>query len=230
LGDGPIARDGENGGVAAMTARALQPVERIEEALFGLIMVLTFTCSMGVAEAGRDDVRTMLIGAVGCNLAWGIIDAVMFLMGCLAERGSGLGILRSVRGAASAEDGQRIVAGALPPMVASALRPGELEHLRQQLSLLPEPSARPRLGANDWLGGLGVLLWVFLITFPVAVPFVFVHDLHRALRLSNLIAVALLFVTGQAFGRAAGLNPWWTGTVMVFLGGALVALTIAFGG
>ena len=38
-------------------------------------MVLTFTGSLSVAEAGRDDVRTMLIGALGCNLAWGIIDA-----------------------------------------------------------------------------------------------------------------------------------------------------------
>jgi hypothetical protein len=51
--------------------RALEPDERIAEVLFGLIMVLTFTGSLSVAEAGRDDVRTMLIGAPGCNLALG---------------------------------------------------------------------------------------------------------------------------------------------------------------
>ena len=49
-------------------------------------MVLTFTGSLSVAEAGRDDVRTMLIGALGCNLAWGIIDGVLYLMGCLGKR------------------------------------------------------------------------------------------------------------------------------------------------
>src|SRR5437660_5533748 len=56
--------------------RLLDPMERISEVLFALIMVLTFTCSFSVADAGREQVRTMLLGALGCNLAWGIIDAV----------------------------------------------------------------------------------------------------------------------------------------------------------
>ena len=59
--------------------------ERIAEVLFGLIMVLTFTGSLSVAEAERAEVRTMLVGALGCNLAWGIIDAVLYLMGRLSE-------------------------------------------------------------------------------------------------------------------------------------------------
>ena len=58
-----------------ISKRVLEPIERVSEVLFGLIMVLTFTGSLSVAEAGREDVRTMLIGALGCNLAWGIIDA-----------------------------------------------------------------------------------------------------------------------------------------------------------
>ena len=70
--------------------RVLEPNERISEVLFGLIMVLTFTGSLSVAEAGRDDVRTMLIGALGCNLAWGIIDGILYLMGCLSEQGRGI--------------------------------------------------------------------------------------------------------------------------------------------
>ena len=63
-------------------------------------MVLTFTGSLSIAEAGRDDVRTMLIGALGCNLAWGIIDGVLYLMGCMAEKGRGLLTFRAVRKAA----------------------------------------------------------------------------------------------------------------------------------
>src|SRR4051794_17514649 len=77
--------------------RVLDPIDRVSEVLFGLIMVLTFTGSLSVAEAGREDVRTMLIGALGCNLAWGIIDAVLFLMGSLAERGRRLRSLQAVR-------------------------------------------------------------------------------------------------------------------------------------
>ncbi len=49
--------------------RALEPIERISEGLFGLIMVLTFTGSLSIATAGRDDVRAMQLGALGCNLA-----------------------------------------------------------------------------------------------------------------------------------------------------------------
>ena len=57
--------------------------------LFALIMVLTFTCSFSVAGAGREQVRTMLIGALGCNLAWGIIDAVFYLMGSFGAQVKG---------------------------------------------------------------------------------------------------------------------------------------------
>ncbi|MFL5367133.1 MAG: VIT1/CCC1 transporter family protein [Myxococcales bacterium] len=210
--------------------RPLDPVERISESLFGLIMVLTFTCSISAADPGREEVRTMLFGAIGCNLAWGVIDAIMYLMACLAERGHELFTLRAVRAAATPLEGQRILAGAILAPIAAALRPDQLESVRQHLSALPEPPARPRLGSREWLGALGVFLWVFSITFPVALPFVFLHERQRALRFSNLIAVALLFVMGRAYGKAAGLHPWWTAVVMVLLGGAMVAATIALGG
>src|SRR6188768_4086039 len=98
--------------------RVLEPNERISEVLFGLIMVLTFTGSLSVADAGRGDVRAMLIGALGCNFAWGIIDAVFYLMGCLADRGQSLTTLRAVRQAADSQQAERLIAGALPPLVA----------------------------------------------------------------------------------------------------------------
>ena len=80
------------------------------------------------------------------------------------------------------------------------------------------------------MGAVAVFLWVFLVTFPVAVPFLFMDDVGRALRISNAIAVGLLFVCGHAFGRIAGYRPWLTGFAMVFLGSALVGLTMALGG
>src|SRR4051812_49757418 len=89
--------------------RVLEPIQRVSEVLFGLIMVLTFTGSLSVAEAGREDVRAMLIGALGCNLAWGIIDAVLYLMGCLAEKGRGLITLRAVRKARDSQYAQRLI-------------------------------------------------------------------------------------------------------------------------
>ena len=134
------------------STRVLDPIDRVSEVLFGLIMVLTFTGSLSVAEAGREDVREMLIGALGCNIAWGIIDAMLYLMGILAEKGRGLITLLAVRKAADPQEAQRHIAEALPPVVASILEPAELETIRQRLIQLPEPPARARLGKDDWLG------------------------------------------------------------------------------
>src|SRR6266576_630260 len=119
--------------------RVLEPIDRVSEVLFGLIMVLTFTGSLSIAEAGRSEVRTMLIGALGCNLAWGIIDGVLYLMGCLAEKGRGLLTFRAVRKATDPSASQRLIADALPPVVGSVLKPVELESLYQRLKQLPEP-------------------------------------------------------------------------------------------
>jgi hypothetical protein len=210
--------------------RVLEPNERIAEVLFGLIMVLTFTGSLSVAEADRAEVRTMLIGALGCNLAWGVIDAVLYLMGSLSDKGTGLQTFRAVRTATDPNHAHRLIANALPPVVASVLEPAELETIARRLRQLPEPHGRAWLHTHDWLGALGVFLLVFASTFPVAIPFIFMHDAGPALRLSNAIAITLLFILGYAFGRCTAHNPWVMGISMVALGTILVGMTMALGG
>ncbi len=210
--------------------RVLEPIDRVSEVLFGLIMVLTFTGALSVAEAGRDDVRTMLIGALGCNLAWGIIDGVLYLMGCLAEKGRGLLTFRAVRKTTDAKEAQRLIADALPSVVASVLEPVELQSLHQRLKKLPEPPDHARLRKDDWLGAVAVFLLVFLCTFPVVIPFIFMSHAGSALRVSNVVAVVMLFLTGYAFGRMTGRHPWLLGISMVVLGLILVGLTMVLGG
>jgi VIT1/CCC1 family predicted Fe2+/Mn2+ transporter len=210
--------------------RVLEPIDRVSEVLFGLIMVLTFTGSLSVAEAGRDDVRAMLIGALGCNLAWGIIDAILYLMGCLADKGRALATLRKVRRATDPKQGRRLLANALPSVIASVMEPAHLESLRERLVGLPEPPNRAHVTRDDLRGAAGVFLLVFLSTFPVAVPFMVIPSAMPALRLSNAVAVVLLFVTGFAFGRLTGHRAAVVGVLMVGVGLVLVGLTIALGG
>jgi VIT1/CCC1 family predicted Fe2+/Mn2+ transporter len=208
----------------------LDPSERISEVLFGLIMVLTFTGSLSVAEAGREDVRTMLVGAIGCNLAWGVIDGLFYLMGRLAEMGADLRTLRGVRAARDAATARRRIARTLPPLVADHLRPEEFEALHARLSALPEPPEHLRLTRRDWLAAFIVFLLVFLSTLPVALPFAFIDDAPVAKRVSNAIAIGALFFTGFAYGRLIGRSSWLIGIGMVLWGAALVAFTIALGG
>ena len=210
--------------------RVLEPHERISEVLFGLIMVLTFTGSLSVAEAGREDVRIMLIGALGCNLAWGIIDGVLYLMGSLAETGRKITTLAAVRNAKDPEKAQRLIIDALPPLIASVLQPPELDSIRERLILIPQPAAAARLGRRDYIGAFGIFLIVFLSTLPVALPFMVIHQPHLAMRISNLVAVVMLFIAGYAYGRCVGRSPIGFGIVMVVLGIVLVGITMALGG
>jgi VIT1/CCC1 family predicted Fe2+/Mn2+ transporter len=154
----------------------------------------------------------------------------MYLMARLNERGSGLITLRAVRHARDVGTAQRLIADALPPLLASVLAPEQLESMRQKLSQLPAPP--PRLGVTkaDGLGASAVFLLVFLSTFPVLIPFMSIGDVKFALRTSHAIAIAMLLVCGYAFGRCAGLPAWPTGLSMVAIGGCLAGIAIALGG
>ncbi len=211
-------------------SRVIDPTQRVAEVMFGLIMVLTFTCSLSVADAGRDDVRTMLIGALGCNLAWGIIDGVFYLMNSLAEKGSTLQRLLALRGSADATAGRQVLADALPPLVASVMQPAELDAVQGRLRALPEPESPAKLDGKDWLGALAVLLLVFFSTFPVAIPFILMETVKPAMRVSNAVAIVLLFFAGYAYGRIIGRKPLLVGIGMVILGSSLVAMAIPLGG
>jgi hypothetical protein len=210
--------------------RQLEPMERISEVLFGLIMVLTYTCSFSVAGAGQEEVRTMLVGALGCNLAWGFIDAVFYLMGSFSVFGQGILKLSALRQVANPSEAYQIIADALPPLLVSVLSTEDFEHMRQELNRLPNLPSRPRLQKDDWLGAIGVFLIVVAATFPVVIPFALISEPRHALRVSNGIAIAMLFLTGYAFGRLAGHRPWGMGLAMVLLGGVMVAITISLGG
>jgi VIT1/CCC1 family predicted Fe2+/Mn2+ transporter len=210
--------------------RVLDPIERSSEVLFGLIMVLSFTCTISVVNAGVEDVRGVVIGAVGCNLAWGLDDAIMYLMAIQLERGRGLLIAREIRKTTDPVRGRQILERALPEPFDRLFDGPALEEARAKLVALPALPKGAHLKRRDWLGGLAVFLLVFLSTLPVVVPFLFVEPLPRAMRVSNGVAIGMLFVAGIGLGRWSGLGPWRTGFVMVALGLVLVGITIALGG
>ena len=210
--------------------RVLDPIDRISEILFGLIMVLTMTGTLSVVTAGRAEVKTMILGALGCNLAWGIIDAGLYLMGCLGERGRNLLKLGAVRQTKDPNAGTRAMVDALPAPLVSVLSRDELESMWQRLIKLPVSPQRAHLTKDEWLGALGICLLVFFSTFPVVIPFLFMDDVRAALRVSNAVAIMMLFMCGYAFARNTGLRPWPTGLVMVAIGAILVGIAIALGG
>jgi len=210
--------------------RVLDPIERHSEILFGLIMAMTFTGSISAATDGHETIRELLVGALGCNLAWGLIDAVMYLMTVLAERGRALQLARAVGQAAGVAEVERLIGEVVPPLIAAALRPGDYEHLQASLAKRTDLSTRPRLSFEDLKGALAVFLLVVLTTFPLVIPFLVMSEPTVALRTSHGIAIVMLFLIGYLLGRHSGMRGMLTGLAMVAVGLGLVVLTIALGG
>jgi hypothetical protein len=210
--------------------RVLDPIERVSEVIFGLLMAMTFIGSVSVATDGREEVRTMMIAALGCNLAWGLADAVMYLVRTVTERTRHRTLLTRLRGGADAAEGQGLVAEVLPAGLAAGVGSEGLEALRRRLVGLSTVPARPALGAVDFKGALGVFLLVVLATFPVVVPFMVFDRTALAVRVSNLVALAMLFIAGWMLARYAGGTPWRGGAALAVTGTVLLAAIIALGG
>ncbi|MCE9657660.1 MAG: VIT1/CCC1 transporter family protein [Burkholderiales bacterium] len=208
----------------------LSPVDRISEILFGLFMALTFTGAVSVAESGKEEIRTMFIAALGCNLAWGLVDAVMYLVRTVTDRGRALTLLHSVRAAPDPEAGRAVIERSFSRVGASLVSSTEVEAIRSRIVAQTTVPARPRLMGKDVLAALSIFLLVVLATFPVVLPFAFMKDVGAAKELSRAIALAMLFLAGLGLGRYAGYGSWKAGLMMVGLGAALVVAITALGG
>jgi hypothetical protein len=208
----------------------LDPVDRISEILFGLLMALSFTGAVSVATSGRDDVRTMMFAALGCNLAWGLVDGVMYLVRTYVARAHGATTIRAVQAAPDTARARQLIARALPDALSATMTDADLDRLRTRIRELPEPPVRPPLVARDFAAAAAIFALVVAATFPVVVPFILVPDAMRAIRWSNAIAVAMLFAAGIALGRYAGLGTYRTGAMMVALGLVMVGGIVLFGG
>ena len=206
----------------------LDPIERVSEVVFGVLMAMSIVGTLSVTTAGEDQIRTLMLGAIGCNLAWGLTDAVMYLVGTKTDRQRKITLLQRLHAATDAAEADRLIADELPERLASAASPAALEALRKQLLAIRLPHAA--LNARDYAGAFGVFTLVVLSTFPVVVPFLFVDEVAAAMRTSNLLGLATLFVGGFLLGQYAGGNRWRYGFGMMAVGAVLVVLIIALGG
>jgi hypothetical protein len=207
----------------------LDPLERSSEIIFGLIMALTFTSTISLL-ASQSDVRMMLAGALGCNLAWGIVDAAMYLLAQAVTRERWRSLAMDVA-AASPESARRIIVDNIPLNAGRIFTVSELDRIVSVVRANPIPGRRLIPTPDELRGAAGIFLLVFFSTVPVALPFAVFDDVGVALRTSNAIAVALLFAIGTSLGKHMGWKPYWaTGVIVGLFGAVLVAITIALGG
>jgi len=203
---------------------------RIAEILFGLIMVLTFTGTISVSTVGRQEVKELLWAALGCNLAWGLVDGIMFLMDQLVGRAHSITQLNRIKQSLGNLESREIIRENLPPLFADLMEDQQIDQLNEKLKKLPDITVRSTLILKDFLLAGQIFLLVFLTTLPVALPFLFFSNVAMAMRISNATALLLLFAGGFSLARYSGLRPGITALAYTTIGVFLVAMTMALGG
>lgn len=214
-------------------SRHLSAGERLGELLFGLIMTLTFTLTAGfVVGEGRDAARELLVATIGCNIAWGIIDGGLLILGRVFDRGRAARIGRAIRSAPDEAGAIAAVAAEMDDYVAHVTTAPARRQLYQHIvgQVRTSPAQGTGIQREDWLAALGVFCLVVFASVPAALPFFFIDEPWVALRVSNAILIGLFFVIGYRWAAHTSIAPWRAATSLTLFGIAMVAAAIALGG
>lgn len=207
----------------------LSPAERAAEVLFGVVMTLSVIAAMRVGGGDGFDTRDLLAAALGCNLAWGFVDAAMYLLSTLLERARQLRVVAFLRAARDAEELRAALRRETPAGLVDSLPPEVLQHFHRWLRDQPVVP-RARLTWDDVRAAVVIWLLVALSTLPLVVPFVWLENPQQAVRTSHGIAILMMFALGWRLGGWVGLRPLWSGSASAILGGLIAAACIALGG
>jgi hypothetical protein len=219
---------------SSLMNRYLDPASSLGEIMFGLIMTLTFTLGAGIIieDEGREGARDLLIALIGCNIAWGIIDAAMYLVNELFTRGKRRRVAEAVRSAKDEPASVAVVANELDALLEGVGDDAERQALYSRVAAkVRTADIKPnRLTGADFMGAFTSFWLVVIASLPAAIPFLIWDDARFALRVSNGILLAFLFFCGYKWARYTLGNPWTAGLVFLAGGFGLVAVAIALGG
>jgi hypothetical protein len=215
-------------------SRYLDPASSLGEIMFGLIMTLTFTLGAGIIidDEGREGARDLLIALIGCNIAWGVIDAAMYLMTELFTRGKRRRVAQAVRSAPDERAGVAVVARELDDLMSDVGDDAERQALYSRVAAKVRTAeiTPNRLTKADFMGAFVSFWLVVIASAPAAIPFLIWDDARFALRVSNGILLAFLFFCGYNWARYTLGSPWIAGLIFLAGGFGLVAVAIALGG
>lgn len=208
----------------------LDPIDRQSEVMFGLLMTLTFTGTMSVALGSGATVRDILLAALGCNIAWGIVDATVYLLTTAAGRVRDREQSAAIRAAPDAQ-AYEMLRSLLPERAGELLTDAQAAAIVAWMRRNPAAQrAGPVLHGADFRAALQVFLLVSGSTFPPILPFLLIDSVPVAMRLSNAVAVAMLVLIGRNLDRQMHSGRHVMHWIIPVVGCAMVAVTIVLGG
>lgn len=221
--------------------RLLDPIDRLSESIFSILILLTFTLAFRIIKLGGDPnqpipnsyVNELLLGAAGATVAWGIIDGIMYALMELFARGERHRLLRQLQSAHTEDEGIQIVANELDYILEPITGEEQRKVLYQDvLEHLRDGAAQPvTLTSEDIAGGFGSVLVAVIAVLPSFVPFLlFYNNPMLAIRLSNIVSFVVLFMLGYQWGKHTGASPWKTGLLLASVAAIMVLIAIPLGG
>jgi VIT1/CCC1 family predicted Fe2+/Mn2+ transporter len=215
--------------------RYLAPDESLSEVLFGLIMALTITAGARLfAEGGQFDVHRLVVATVGCNVAWGVIDAVLYALGGLFRRSRRARFHRTLLSTRDQTDALAALEAefTLQEEPLLQIRPDDRARLYESLLALSThaATARPRLRRRDFVASFVVFVLVSASALPGVIPLLVFEDADLALHVSNWLLILLLFIVGYAWGHYTEARPWRAGLIVLLLGVCMVLIVVVLGG
>jgi VIT1/CCC1 family predicted Fe2+/Mn2+ transporter len=213
----------------SVSEAVLSPFERGSEIIFGILMAISVTAAAEIGSGGESSVRELLIAALGCNLAWGLIDGVIYLLQLQFERHRQHRMLLELRDIESEDAFRERVAAEVPPLVAQAMAADSFAYIRRAVRAYAQ--VRPEFWSLQEFAAAGAICaLVFGSTFPLVLPFMVMQDPQLAVRASHAIAIGMLFILGWKLGRWSGASALGSGAVLALVGVVLAVLCVALGG
>jgi hypothetical protein len=214
--------------------RYLDPGETLGEVLGGLIMALTFTLGARVFAADEQlEVQQLVVAIVGCNIAWGVIDATLFLLDSLFYRSRHARFFRALKNTRSETEALAALEEEFgledEPLAAHPEDRARLYHSLLTLSARATP-ARTGLRRQDFVAAAIVFALVSATAIPGVIPLLVLADSSLALHVSNWLLILLLFGVGYWWGRYTDAPPWRVGLTAMLLGMFMVLVAVALGG
>ena len=170
----------------------------------------------------------MLFGAIGRNLALGLIDAIMYPRGLLLPRRAQPADASCHPEGPGCAARTPALASALPEGIAAVLETAELERIRTEGDEPTGTPKNPSLDRTDWLGRWAFFSWSCFHWFPVVLPFLFfrTQGAHRGLQFDrdwNAVPERIFWEMFRNCGRCGRERRWY------LVGVALVAITMVLG-
>lgn len=212
--------------------KSISPSAVLAELVYGTITALAVTNTLWYALRGSPDAdTTLIIAALGANAAWGVADAMIYLLTVMVENRRAYNLAVSVR-TMDHEEAMTAITDDFSGTVLHTMDEDErdiwVNAVHAKLKRI-EPHMQ-RLTINDGFGALSCFLISIAAAVPVLIPHLFTSDVQTAVIMGNVIGLVMMFVLGFVWaGRMRGPR-WQAGLIMVIIGVTILTVVTLIGG